>query len=71
MDLNEGDILIDVSTNINFLDIFPLCSSHGVMYSNSAMEVWMDDEDAVSYPKSADELYRGSLGYTRDMLEET
>jgi homospermidine synthase len=54
MGLREGDILIDVSTNIDFLEIWPLCSKHGVMYSNSAQEVWMDDEDAVSYPKDED-----------------
>ena len=54
MGLEEGDMLIDVSTNINFLEIFPLCSRSGVRYCNSAQEVWMDDENAVSYPKSVE-----------------
>ena len=70
MGLKEGDALIDVSTNIEFLEIWPLCAHNGVMYSNTAQEVWIDSEDAASYPKSLEEMYRGSLGHTRDELEK-
>jgi homospermidine synthase len=38
--LKEGDFLIDVSTNVNFMEIWPLCLKNGVRYLNTALEVW-------------------------------
>lgn len=37
---------------------------------NTALEVWDDNADAVSYPKTPEECYKCSLGYLRDVAEK-
>jgi len=64
--LNKGDILVDLSTNIDCLDIWELCMKNEVMYMNTAMEEWEDSENPNSFPKTKQELYMTSLAYRHD-----
>ena len=50
--LQKGDILVDLSTNIDVVETWTLCAEKGVMYLNTAMEEWEDCEDAISFPQS-------------------
>lgn len=60
--IEPGDILIDLSTNIDFLDIWGLCMKKGVMYLNTAMEEWEDSENPDSFPQTEEEMFKTSLG---------
>jgi len=64
--LQSGDMLIDLSTNIDCVTIWSLCMKKGVMYMNLAMEEWEDSENPNSFPKSLRELYKTTLGYRHD-----
>jgi len=64
--VQKGDILVDLSTNIDFLDIWSMCNKNGVMYMNTAMEEWDDSVNPNSFPKNEDELNRTSLGHRHD-----
>ena len=64
--VGNGDILVDLSTNICCLELWPLCMKNGVMYMNTAMEEWEDSENVKSFPKSIEELYKTSLGCRHD-----
>lgn len=64
--VKAGDILVDLSTNIDCVDIWSQCMNNGVMYLNTAMEEWEDSENPISFPKSHDDLYKTSLLYRHD-----
>ena len=64
--VNFGDMLIDLSTNIDCITIWSSCMKNGVMYMNLAMEEWEDSENPNSFPKSINELYKTTLGYRHD-----
>lgn len=69
--IQKGDILLDLSTNIDVLSIWPYCMSNDVMYMNTAMEEWEDSKNPTSFPKSVDEMYKTSLGYRHDRVENS
>ena len=69
--LKEGDTLVDLSTNIEFSEIWALCAQKGVRYLNTALEVWEDSEDANSCPVNADEAYKLTLGYIKDNAKKS
>ncbi|CAD8102559.1 unnamed protein product [Paramecium sonneborni] len=71
MGLESGDILVDLSTNIEFLSIWPLCVEKKIRYMNTALEQWEDSEDANSCPKDKDEAYKLTLGYIRDKAKSS
>lgn len=54
MKLKEGDFLVDLSTNIDCISIYSHCRKNGIHYLNTALEIWEDEDDAVSYPSDAD-----------------
>jgi len=69
--LVEGDILIDLSTNIDFMDIWTSCVKNGVMYLNTCLEEWEDSLNPTSYPINEQEMYKTSLGYRHEQAENT
>lgn len=68
--LKKGDFLVDVSTNVEFLELWPHCMKNGVRYLNTALELWESNENAISFPKNDEELYRTSLGHIKDQAEK-
>ena len=64
--VKKGDILVDLSTNIDCLDIWTTCMKNGIMYLNTAMEEWEDSTNLNSFPKNNEELYLTSLAYRHD-----
>lgn len=52
MGLQNGDFLVDLSTNIEFMEIWPRCQANGIRYMNTALEVWEDNAGSHSYPKT-------------------
>ena len=64
--MEKGDILVDLSTNIDCLELWSLCIKNGVMYMNTAMEEWESSENPKSFPKNTEELYKTSLAYRHD-----
>lgn len=66
MGLSRNDFLVDLSTNIEFLKVWPLCLDNGVHYLNTALEVWEDCEDSYSYPTTPEQCYKTSLGCIKD-----
>lgn len=68
--LKRGDILVDLSTNIDVVETWTLCVEKGVMYLNTAMEEWEDCEDAISFPQTEQELYLTSELYRHDQVEQ-
>ncbi|CAD8210363.1 unnamed protein product [Paramecium octaurelia] len=71
MGLKAGDTLVDLSTNIEFSEIWALCAKKGVRYLNTALEVWEDSEDANSCPENAEEAYKLTLGYIKDNAKKS
>lgn len=67
--LVEGDILIDLSTNIDFMDVWTSCLENGVMYLNTALEEWEDSLNPTSFPINEQEMYKTSLGYRHEQAE--
>jgi homospermidine synthase len=55
----KGDILVDLSTNIDVICIWELCMKNGIMYMNTSMESWEDAEEVNSLPKSLKEMLLG------------
>ena len=64
--VEKGDVLVDLSTNIDCLAIWSCCMKKGVMYLNTAMEEWDDSENPISFPQSPDDLYKTTLMYRHD-----
>jgi homospermidine synthase len=67
--VEKGDIVVDLSTNIDVLSIWPLMNKQNVMYLNTAMEEWEDSSNPVSFPKSIEEMYKSSLGYRHEQVQ--
>ena len=67
--VGKGDILVDLSTNIDCLAIWSLCVKKGVMYLNTAMEEWEDSENPTSFPKNFEELYKTTLLFRHDEVK--
>ena len=68
--LEKGDILVDLSINIDFIDIWKPCAKLGIMYINTATEEWGDSEDPTAYPKTTEEMYSTSIAYLHDEVEK-
>lgn len=60
---------MDLSTNIEFLSLWPHCAEQRIRYLNTALEQWEDGDDATSHPKTAEEAYKLSLGYIKDQAK--
>lgn len=69
--LKKGDFLVDLSTNIEFLEMWPLTVKQGICYINTSLELWEDNKNAVSYPKNLEEMYKTSIGYLKDQAENS
>lgn len=69
--LNRGDILVDLSTNIDALTTWEYCMRKGIMYVNSAMEDNEISESLKSFPKDLDEMYKASLGHKHEEAEKS
>lgn len=69
--LNSGDILVDLSTNIDVIKTWELCMRKNVNYINTAMEEWEDALEPSSYPKEEEEFYRTSLLSRHDEAEKS
>jgi len=68
--LEKGDILVDLSINIDFIDLWKVCNKLGIMYLNTATEEWGDSEDPTAYPKTTEEMYLTSIGFLHDEVEK-
>jgi homospermidine synthase len=68
--LEKGDILVDLSINIDFTDIWQLCIKAGIMYLNTATEEWGDSEDPTAFPATTEEMYLTSIGFLHDEVEQ-
>ena len=51
MKLEKGDLLLDLSCNIEFKPLWKKCVAKNVSYLNTALERW-DGEGLTSYPKN-------------------
>jgi homospermidine synthase len=69
--VKSGDVMVDLSTNIDVLKMWGLCMENGVMYMNTAMEEWEDSSNPVSFPKDTTEMYNSSLGHRHDKAEKS
>lgn len=63
-----GDFIVDLSTNICYLDTWGFCKKKQILYLYTPLEEWEDFKDAVSSPKSLDELYKTSLLARKEKL---
>lgn len=61
---------MDLSTNVEFLDMWPEVNRQGLRYLNTALEMWEENPNAVSFPKNAEEMYKTSLGHIKDRSEK-
>ena len=68
--LDKGDILVDLSINIDFIDMWKPCLQMGIMYLNTATEEWGDSEDPTAFPKTTEEMYMTSIGFLHDEIEQ-
>jgi homospermidine synthase len=68
--LEKGDILVDLSINIDFLAIWKVCIKAGIMYVNTATEEWGDSDDPNSFPETLEEMYLTSIGFLHDEVEQ-
>jgi len=59
--LSAGDFIVDLSTNIGYLEIWGFCQTKGILYMNTSLEEWDDSQDANSYPRNLIELYKASI----------
>ncbi len=59
--LSAGDLIVDLTTNIGYLEIWGFCQTNGILYLNASLEEWLDSEDAVSFPRDLSELYKASV----------
>jgi homospermidine synthase len=66
--LSAGDFIVDLSTNICYLNTWGFCQKKQILYMNTALEEWEDDEDAISFPNSLNELYNTSLLARKEKL---
>ena len=60
--LGSGDLLIDLAWNIDCGAIVQWCHDNGVLYVNTASEVWDPYEDVGSVPPTDRTLYTRHLG---------
>jgi len=74
LSLNEyikpGDVMIDLSCDINVLETWEICMKKGVNYLNTSMENWQKNNDLTSYPKNLKEMYVTSEGCKHDSVEK-
>jgi homospermidine synthase len=67
--LESGDIFIDLSTNIDLMEVWAMCVEKCVMYLNTAMEEWEDSLNPNSFPENEEEMFKTSLGYRHEQAE--
>ena len=69
--LEKGDIYVDLSIGIDFLDAWKACINLGIMYLCTATEDWADTEDEFcAFPESMDQMYETSIAWQHDQIEE-
>ena len=66
--IKEGDILVDLSTNIDAASLWEVCAENRIMYLNTAFEDWDDCETQMSFPTNLEEMYDASSGYSHDLV---
>ena len=68
--LNAGDIMIDLSCDIDVMKTWELCIKKGVNYLNTSMENWEENDSLISYANDLDEMYNSTEGNRHDMVEK-
>lgn len=68
--LQKGDILVDLSTNVDIFKIWTFCMKNGIIYMNTAMEEGKNSKNPKSFPQNLEEMYRTSLGNRHDRIEQ-
>lgn len=61
--LKEGDMIVDLSTYINFYEIWHFCQKKKLLYMNTALQEWKHEETAgaKSFPENEQEAYMSTL----------
>jgi homospermidine synthase len=68
--LQKGDVIVDLSTNVDAVTIWSFCMKNGINYMNTAMEESENSDNPRSFPKSTEEIYKSSLGYRHELIEK-
>lgn len=63
--LGPGDMLVNLSWNIDAGDIIEWCQDHGVLYVDTSVEVWDPYEDVTRTPPTERTLYTRHLDLRR------
>lgn len=61
--VSSGDLIIDLSTGIESIEIITWCHDHKVLYLNTSIEVWEDEPDPHS------DAYRQTLHFQHTRLQ--
>ena len=64
--VKKGDILIELSTYIESLCLWSLCTKNGIAYINTAVMPWGDVKETFKKPKNVEDLYKYSHGSVHD-----
>jgi len=68
--LEKGDVLVDLSINIDVTTLWKICNSNGIRFVSTAMEEWGDSEDPTSYPETIEEMYLCSIPFLQDEVRK-
>jgi homospermidine synthase len=69
--VQKGDVIVDLSTNVDAITIWSYCMRNGINYMNTAMEESENSANPSSFPKSLGEIYKTSLGYRHEKVEKS
>jgi len=67
--LSPGDILVDLSINIDVTELWKACQDVGIQYINTATEEWEDSDAPISFPENTEEMLQCSLPYLHDQIK--
>jgi len=68
--IEKGDILVDLSTDIDSLEMWKNSILNGVRYLGTSMEEWGDSENLNSHPKNEQEMFDTSIGSFHEEAEK-
>jgi homospermidine synthase len=68
--VQKGDVIVDLSTNVDVVTMWTYCMNNGINYMNTAMEESVKSAKPKSFPKNLDEMYKTSLGHRHDLIEK-
>jgi homospermidine synthase len=68
--VQKGDVIVDLSTNVDVVSMWKYCMKNGVNYMNTAMEEGDRSMNPKSFPTNLDEMHKTSLGYRHEMVEQ-